>query len=246
MTIYLLEKLNDKEMHIEESLIADYCQTNGIRYTTMTLKQLRKSEIFKLKETYVPIGRIPFIKSAFKKMGIEIPYFSDYPDFFTVEDYNRPLPIKQRLIDISEDQYPLFIKPVELKKFNGQIADDLNAFLSRVPFNPKHLVWTSAPIQIDFEYRVYVYGKGQYFISDFNWDRHPPNYALIESWIQRMTNNGHENYSFDVGIHDDRHFIVEFNDAYSLGLYNIDKVEEYFEMLVNRFYEIVRGPHRVN
>ena len=148
MTTYIVEMFDGHKFREEETACIQFFKRNCIPWIPMTLRQMRRTDIFKLKDLYVPIGSIPFMYAAMTKLGIPRPQTNDYPTCFSAKDYGRPIPSIRVFGQISDNEFPLFIKPAEkLKQFTGLVMqDNYNYIASQI--NPKHKVWTSQVINI--------------------------------------------------------------------------------------------------
>lgn len=86
-----------------------------LNYKTETYKNLQKYE-----QPYVPVGSVRFVRRYMELHNVKYePLYYSHPLF----EGNRPTP--GLLGDVqSKGEYPVFVKPTEIKRFSGLILDD--------------------------------------------------------------------------------------------------------------------------
>lgn len=188
----------------------------------------------------IPVGGIGFVKDSSGKLGLTQPHKLGYPE--CLKDFlGREIGISN--IDvITVDKFPIFIKPAEEEKFfTGKlIRQQYDLIGCRPQENIK--VYHSKPINFLVEYRGYVqFGKlvdCRYYKGDF---RKNINYNVVKKAIEIFENehpNKYNAYSIDFGLTDkDQTFLVEMNDAFSLGNYGLLPIN-YAKFLYSRWIQI--------
>jgi hypothetical protein len=164
----------------------------------------------------------------------------DYPEELS-EFYGRKI-WRSTLGEIREsDRDDLFIKPISQKLFIGHIRSNIGYLTQTAPFEDDLEIWCSDPVKFISEYRTFISG-GQivgckHYKGDFLTF---PDADVIYDCVVEMSPK-YNTYSLDVGITErGETFVVEVNDAFSLGSYGLDCVT-YAKMLENRWLEIVNS-----
>lgn len=174
-----------------------------------------------LSRTDIVIGWISSVKNALKNLDIIPPNEIDYPQELNYF-YGRKI-WKSNLNKISEEDYPIFIKPQIGKFFNGTLV---KKFSDMIGFKYDSVdgcdIWCSEPVNFISEYRVFVrYGN----ILDARKYKGNPFVPLDKTVVERALNtfeNPPAGYSMDFGITDDgRCLVIEVNDGYALGSYGL-------------------------
>jgi hypothetical protein len=174
-----------------------------------------------LLRTDIVVGWISSVKKALKNLGITPPTEIDYPQSLN-EYYGRKI-WKSNLNKISEDDYPVFIKPQIGKYFNGTLVEKFSDMIG-FKFDSKTgcEIWCSEPVKFVSEYRVFVrYGN----ILDARKYKGNPFISLDEKIVEKAIASFDEapaGYSMDFGVTDDgRCLVIEVNDGYALGSYGL-------------------------
>lgn len=193
----------------------------------------------------IVVGWITQVKMAIKNLGIEPPTEIDYPE--ELEPYYGRKLWKSTLHKIYTDEstWPVFVKPVKGKQFNGKLITKLGDLVGLGSQEDRE-IWCSEPVNFLSEYRCFVrYGqvvdcrryKGDYRIY--------PNYDLIDDVIHCYKSQPAA-FTLDVGIverkngkHQTR--VVEINDAYAMGSYGLHHID-YAKMVSARWSQIVGIP----
>lgn len=192
----------------------------------------------------VVVGWITQVKQGLKNLGIEPPTEIDYPEELN-EFYGRKL-WKSTLHKIYTDEttWPVFVKPVKGKQFNGKLITKLGDLVGLGSQEDRE-VWCSEPVEFLSEWRCFVrYGKlidCRRYKGDF---KIHPNYFSVFSYIEAFKNPPAA-YTLDVGIvMDNGHqqtSIVEINDGYAMGSYGLNPIE-YAKMISARWSEMTGVP----
>lgn len=158
---------------------------------------------------FCPVGSVEFVKKFAKEQEIRIPYFPTYPE--ELKSFLKREIEKVYFKDVKDDW---FVKPVECKIFTGGIK---NQIVEKI--NPLELCYTSAPINLDSEWRFYVVeGKVLGYGSYAGW--HYPDkehYDFVDNILSNMSKKP-AGFSIDIGTTEPGEILlIEVNDGWSLG-----------------------------
>lgn len=196
----------------------------------------------------IVVGWISQVKQAIRNLGITPPNELDYPEELN-DFYGRKL-WKSTLHTIYNDEttWPVFVKPVNGKQFNGKLITKLGDLIGLGEQKDRD-IWCSEPIKFESEWRCFVkYGQlidSRCYKGDFSLS---PNFNIVTKCIE-LYKNAPAAYTLDVGIvkyMDDnirKHLtrVVEVNDGYAMGTYGLRPIE-YAKMISARWSEIVGIP----
>jgi len=185
----------------------------------------------------IVVGWISSVKHGLKNLNIIAPGEIDYPSDLKLY-YGRKI-WKSSLSDITEKDYPIFIKPQIGKYFNGKLVTKFSDTIGFKFDETGHTdIWCSEPVNFLVEYRVFVrYGqiigarkyKGNPFLAI--------NKETVELAIEDFKDIP-AGCSMDFGLTDDgRTLLVEVNDGYSLGNYGLDPIL-YAQLISARWSEL--------
>jgi hypothetical protein len=141
-----------------------------------------------------------------------------------------------------EDSTPkLFMKPVDQKKFNGQVMRSILNWIPLAHLSEDTEVYLVSPIKFISEYRIYIHQQqiltGKHYLGD--WSK-SIDIGIVKEAIKTFEPIAPCAYALDFGLTEDgKTALVEFNDATSLGNYGLDEVR-YADMLCNRWFEICK------
>jgi len=190
---------------------ADHCTSDK---QTLTLD---------LNEKTIVHGTIPVVHAALRTLGVTPPAPLDYPESL------RPFLGRQvwetdlgRIRD--QSSWPVFVKPRHQgKAFAGQVVQAFRNLLSTSDLADDYPVWASEILPFVSEYRVFVL-EGE--ILDARPYGHAPfrpaaSQKRVEEMIKAFENQP-KAFALDVGVANGETYLVEANDAYSLGTYGLD------------------------
>lgn len=190
----------------------------------------------------VVIGWITQVKDAVRNLGIEPPTELDYPE--EIRSYLGRNIWQGNLHKIYTDNtlWPVFVKPVKGKQFDGKLITSLKDLVGLGDQNEDRKIWCSEPVEFVSEWRCFVrYGKlidGRNYKGDFQVH---PNWNIVKSCIDDYKSSPAA-YAVDFGItKDGRTILVEANDAFALGCYGLQPLN-YAKMISARWSEMVGIP----
>ncbi len=194
-----------------------------------------------LSRSDVVVGYISSVKQAIRNLGITPPVEIDYPE--ELQDYFGRKLWKSTLHTVYNDEtmWPVFVKPVLGKQFNGTFVKSLTDLVG-IGSQEDREVWCSEPVNFISEYRCFIkYGrlvdakryKGSFKVI--------PNFDIVEKCIQDFTNQPAA-YSLDFGVTDDgRSLLIEVNDGFAIGSYGLDHLN-YAKVISARWHDLVGMP----
>jgi hypothetical protein len=191
-------------------------------------------------------GTISSVKTILTNLNINIPDELNYPK--ELSEYLGRFIWSSKIKDVLiADKYPIFIKPLNTKMFDGLMIEsptDIAILAERLRTDINDLeILCSEPVNFLAEYRCFIH-KGK--IVDIrkykgSWEAYI-NPELIKEMVEKYKTSPIA-YSLDIGITDDcKNLLVEANDAYSIGHYGLDPIE-YAKLLYSRWCEIVNVPN---
>lgn len=189
----------------------------------------------------VVVGWISIVKQALRKLNIEPPTEIDYPTEL-YGFYDRKL-WQSTLHTIYNDDslYPVFVKPVLGKQFDGKLITKL-ADLNGLGAQEDRKIWCSEPVDFIAEWRTFIrYDK----IIDIRRYKGTfkacPDYDLIEKCVDAMFNKP-AGFGMDFGLtKDGRTLLIEVNDGYAMGHYGLQAID-YAKLISARWHEMANVP----
>ncbi len=213
---------------------------NTMGYSVTLFEDMDLSTLDITTDTPVFAG-VTVFRKIINKLGINYPDFDCYPDilkpYYGRELHKSTCGVEK--IKFHKDYFPVFVKPVIPKQFNGSVWRSIldTIPLAKVPDDAE--VWVSQPIDIASEFRVYVNDGEILGVKHYygKWDVVPSRDFVME--VVRNYKPCPIAYGVDIGVtKDGEPFIIEVNDGCNLGNYGLDSIH-YGEMIVSRWYEIV-------
>jgi hypothetical protein len=169
----------------------------------------------------IVVGWIGSVKHGLKNLGITPPGEIDYPQDL-MPYFDRKI-WKSTLSQITEKDYPVFIKPQIGKYFNGKLVTEFKDMIGFKFDEHGHSdIWCSEPVNFLVEYRVFVrYGQ----ILGARKYKGNPFLAVDEDTVKKAIEDYKDipaGCSMDFGLTDDgRTLLVEVNAGYALGSYGL-------------------------
>lgn len=189
----------------------------------------------------VVVGYISHVKQALKNLDITPPTEIDYPEELTPY-YGRKL-WKSTLHTVynSPEMWPVFVKPVLGKQFNGVLVKSLTDMVG-IGAQEDREIWCSEPVNFVSEYRCFVrYGKvidARRYKGDF---KQFPDFNIVENCLKDFKNPPAA-FTLDFGVtEDEKSLLIEVNDGYAMGAYGLNPLD-YAKMISARWHEMVGLP----
>lgn len=197
-----------------------------------TLEELRTSE----KEDVV-VGYVGTVRQRLNDFGIVTPEM-DYPD--ELKDFlgRKIWNVKLSQVTNSPEMWPVFVKPVEDKKFTGVVVRSPKDLIGCGTYGENPDAICSEVVNFKAEWRCFVrYGNildVRPYKGDWRLHYDP---SVIENALQSFS-TAPKGYAMDFGLTDDgRTLMIEVNDGYALGCYGLLYVN-YAKLLSARWAEL--------
>lgn len=190
----------------------------------------------------VVVGWIPQVKKGLSNLGITPPDELDYPEeirsYLGRNVWNSTL----HTIYTDETLWPVFVKPVKGKQFDGKLITSLKDLIGMGDQLEDRKIWCSDPVNFISEWRCFIkYGQ---LIDSKNYKgnfRIQPNFDIIENCIKDYKSSPVA-YALDFGVtQDGKTLLVEANDAFALGSYGLTPIN-YAKLISARWSELVSIP----
>ena len=240
---YIHEYGNGK-MEEEHEDVSSVLKSRNIEHTLFTTKRLNRNQL-QLDDKTLVVGNHPVMDSVFKRIGFENK-INCYPislrPHLKREVWETTI---GRFLMQSYDEINLnvFIKPkLSNKAFTGFVVNSPQQLFSLENFSKNMELYCSQVVHFISEYRVFVNKskivgmKNYYGNSELK-----PDISFIKNTISDFENSSDKTsaYGIDFGIlQNNETALVEWNDAYSLGSYNLNK-EVYTNLIITRWEEIL-------
>jgi len=189
----------------------------------------------------VVVGFIGQVRKGFENLGIQPPEEIDYPE--EIRSYLGRNVWRSTLHTIYNDHtlWPVFVKPVKGKQFNGTLVKSLKDMVG-LGSQEDRQIWCSDPVDFVSEWRCYVrYGKlvdCRRYKGDIT---KSPNYDTILRCIEDYKSQP-AGYAIDFGITSEgKTLLIEANDGYSMGSYGLHCLD-YAKLISARWHQIVDIP----
>lgn len=230
----------------EEGLMAAAAQSRGVKVERASVSQLERGRVL-LRPGVVPVGCVLFVKHALRKLGADLPAQAPYPKELQSVLHRKVTRLRSlgEAKDLIEFNGPMFVRPADdWKRFTGFVASSatdprFNGASARRP------VWVSEIVEFVSEWRAYV-SRGQVLdvrFADHGGDREVrPNMDVIRDSVARQIEAGAPaGYGIDFGVlKTGETALVEMNDGFSLGAYDGVSSDVYWDVIVNRWQELVQ------
>jgi hypothetical protein len=178
-----------------------------------------------------------YYKLVFSQYEI-VPPEIDYPDEIATFLGRKVWKSKLSVIANNPENWNVFIKPVEDKKFTGVVVRSTKDLIGCGAYGEDPDILCSEVVNFAAEWRCFVwYGK----ILDIrryrgNWRLHF-DYKVVENIVSQFT-SAPKGYAVDLGLTDrGETLLIEVNDGYSLGHYGLFSLD-YAKLLSARWAEL--------
>ena len=229
---------------------------DGFKLSRVAIDQLKEFSTELHDGLAMPVGSVEFVQEAIKVGDLATPQFSTYNFKIPHTYWGRKIVKCAKLalggIKLLEfDEGSIFIKPERTKLFTGFIIKSLDPDkypeFEREQFNvflklkPSEKLFVSEVVNFTAEWRVYVL-KGEVIgicrYDDLESEEYEVDDFLVSELVCDPELEG-KTYAVDIGeLEDGNQVIVEFNDAWAIGLYPGLVHKDYFKFLLTRWEEI--------
>lgn len=228
------------QLGFEEKLIWQYCIMENISCCSYDPVALTNGQAIITNPSLV-VGSVEALSYFFSKNSITIPTPIDYPS--TLSHLLKREIKKIAISKLTNQQFPLFIKPVKCKLFTGKVFETLEEFTHNVKIDTYETVYISVPVKWTSEWRYYIHHGNIIASSNYSGDESlKPDIDIVIEAVNQLEKNGFptSNYAIDFGVLVcGNTALVEVNDAWALGAYSDITYREYFQILSSRWNEIV-------
>jgi hypothetical protein len=227
--VYIQEYGNGK-LEPEHKNVLELLTNKGITCELFTNKRLNRNQLLLNKETMV-VGDHPTMQTIFKKLGLSVPN-DCYPEVLH-QFLGRKIwttTIKQIFAQSFKAGIGnVFIKPkTKAKLFTGFVPNSEAELFFLNQFANDTELYCSSLVSWQAEYRVFVL-KGQVihtacYFGNYSIDL---NYTVILAAIAAFESSPYKAvaYALDFGVTEKGETtFIEWNDAYALGGYDIDRI----------------------
>lgn len=243
-TIYL--EARNGRFYTEEMLLAEAAQKQGILPVWIPEKTLARNKVT-LTNEMLAAGSVPFVKHALRALGKELPEENSYPDPLgpflhrEVRDLGSLREAKQ-ILDAGR---PLFIKPMQLKRFTGFVTYDsydprFNGASDRMP------VWIAEPVKWLSEWRYYVVNGTIVSMQPAPGTDESivPDSKVIADAVKLVSLAKIASaYAIDFGVlSTGETALIEMNDGFSIGAYGNINADTYWQVISTRWAELIDAP----
>ena len=185
----------------------------------------------------VIVGGIGMVRRRLKDFNIAI-VDTDYPEILN-DYYGRKIWIsKVNMVNSNPDMWPVFIKPVENKKFIGRAIFSTKDLIGCGSYYDDADVYCSEVVNFLSEYRVFIrYGK-ILDVRRYKGDFHLfPDITVIENCVNNYIDSP-KGYALDFGVTDKgKTLLIEVNNTTSLGSYGLFYID-YAKLISARWSEL--------
>lgn len=240
---YIHEYGNGK-MEPEHKDIQSVLESRGVKCQLFTTKRLHRNQLLLDQNTLV-VGDHPTMQSVFKRIGFN-DHFSSYPESLKpfLKRTIRETSIGALLTEKNTTEIAnIFIKPkTKAKLFTGFVVRSNNDLIQLYNYARNTQLHVSSVVEWIAEFRVFIcnskivgirhYDGGPHLILDMVEVQKAV--EIFENSNQRTTG-----YSLDFGLlKNGETALVEWNDGYALGSYDLEK-EVYTDLILARWNEII-------
>lgn len=199
-----------------------------------TPEQLRQSR----KEDLV-VGYVDTVRHRLMELGISTPEM-DYPEELHAFLGRKIWQTKMSRVTDHPECWPVFVKPVEDKKFTGIVVRSPHDLIGCGTCGEDPDAFCSEVVNFCAEWRCFVrYGRildVRPYKGDWRLHYDP---SVIEQAV-RCFSSAPQGYAMDFGLTDDgRTLLIEVNDGYALGCYGLFYLD-YAKLLSARWAELTR------
>jgi hypothetical protein len=221
------------------------CERRGIPVTFYAAKHIRRRQLPLTRETFIA-GDMDAMHGAMRQLKIDVPLPNDYPKSLTPFLHRRIWPSTLGALErevLEGRAGPVFAKPADRRKsFTGRVFASMDDFRELGNLSRRQDVWCSEVVAWRSEYRIYVIGRQILSIDCYAGDRAISlDRSALDAALAAFSasEEAPSAYGIDFGVlMTGRTALVEANDGYALGAYEINPAL-YADLLLTRWRELV-------
>ena len=187
----------------------------------------------------IVVGYVDVVRSRLMDFGVcsgEIDYPKELKKYLGREIWETSL----SQISNFPERWPVFIKPIENKKFTGVVVRSTKDLIGCGTYGEDTKITCSSVVNFVAEWRCFVrYGKVldvKFYRGDWRVHYDSP---VIEKALKDFVNAPNA-FAMDFGVTDDgRTLLIEVNDGYSLGCYGLFCID-YAKLLSARWAQLTQ------
>jgi hypothetical protein len=192
-----------------------------------------------LRREEVVVGGVGIVKEALRQLGV-VPRDIDYPEdlhaFLGRRLWRGTLAALRRR---AESEPPVFVKPVEQKRFVGMVVGQFRDLIATAHLPDDEAVYFSEAVEFVAEKRYFVLDGEICWMGHYTGDPLAQLDHQVVRAAQRAYRSAPAAYSLDFGLTSDgRTLLVEVNDAFALGAYGTPPIL-YAQLIARRWKEIL-------
>lgn len=242
----VIEKRNSR-LGNEERLLALHAMELDIPVVTTFEKTVARGH-FKFHSDDLVAGSVGFMHHAMRCFKIQAIHNQPYPEVLGDMMHRKVLPIHSMYAlrkYFIQGGRPVFVKPLQTKKFTGFVADNIGDPRFNGAGNQTELIVTEV-VEFADEWRVYVANGKIMKVAATPGPRKTgmwPLWDVLNDTVQRLnaaaTEYAPTAYSLDIGVLSTGHLaLVEINDGYSLGAYDNISARDYWDVIAARWAQL--------
>jgi len=246
-----IERNNNGRLDVEMQDIRDELKLRDIPFELFSNKQMQCKRL-QINRDVLVVGYVDSIHMALRQMGIPVPDSNDYPHSLRHLLYRslEEATLRELRDKIYVGDVPIFAKPRKSKKrFTGRVFASIDDFMYLSGISIQTPIYLSDVVTFRTEYRVYVIDSKIVGIKQYAGDVLVPlDKFIVKSAIVALTQAGEATagYAIDFGVLPSvETALIEWNDGYSLGSYNLDKAI-YTDLLIARWNELMRDGYQIS
>jgi len=217
---FLIQKINGEILHdfsftLLESIKFLKWSSNGLTHVIIDYLDFENdnndSWVFESTHgRHIPIGSVEFVSAWFKYFYNHTPLPINVPNELLNYGYRKIFNGDENSLPKSDSDF--FVKSNDKIKSFTEIVNSEHSLI-------KGNYQISELIEIDSEWRCFVYKGELVGLQNYSGDfKMFPNLEEINYMIKAYTESPIA-YTLDVGVHDERTFVIEVHDFFSCGLY---------------------------
>jgi hypothetical protein len=236
-----IQQLGNNRLRVEEQLIMDECQRLGIETCLYLAKQIQRRQIPLDRDSFI-CGDMDAMHGAMKMLGIEPPVVDDFPlalePFFHRRVWRSSMAQLESRLESGEE---VFAKPAGRRKlFTGRVFASPGDLYHLSGVSRQEPLWCSEVVNWLAEYRVYVVQHQPLVVAHYaRDDRQSLDMQTVNTALEAYSATAPAAYGIDFGVLDSgQTALVEANDGYALGAYQIDAAP-YAKLMFTRWSELL-------